>query len=214
MQPHRSATDRRRERGSAQTGRSRRRLPVRSHPAMRCRFSTSPLVAGPRDAAGRDSPKAVRPARQRDLVDGACLEWAVSIRRACRVLEVDTSSYYYKPRRRDQPGLEARTRVIAQVRVRYGYRRVHVLLRREGWPDSANRVYRIYRDLGLQLRNPLPRQYRRHRQGPTGRVGGVRACQGHEARNAIAHGRREFSASFTEGATVALRNIIGKLTSP
>jgi putative transposase len=54
----------------------------------------------------------------------------VSIRRACRVLEVDTSSYHYKPRRRDQAGLEARIRESAQVHVRYGYRRVHVLLRR------------------------------------------------------------------------------------
>ncbi len=54
-------------------------------------------------------------------------------RRACRVLEVDTSSYHDKPRRRDQAGLEARIREIARVRVRYGYRRVHVLLRREGW---------------------------------------------------------------------------------
>ena len=74
------------------------------------------------------------------------------------MLEVDTSSYHYKPRRRDQAGLEARIREIAQVRVRYGYRRVHVLLRREGWADGMNRVYRIYRDLGLQLRKKPPRR--------------------------------------------------------
>ena len=86
------------------------------------------------------------------------MEWGVSIRRACRVLEVDTSSYHYKPRRRDQAGLEARIREIAQVRVRYGYRRVHVLLRREGWVDNVKRVYRIYRDLGLQLRRKPPRR--------------------------------------------------------
>jgi len=37
--------------------------------------------------------------------------------------------------------------------VRYGYRRVHVLLEREGWGTNIKRSYRIYRDLGLQLRN-------------------------------------------------------------
>lgn len=89
------------------------------------------------------------------------MEWGVSIRRACRVLEVERSSYHYKPRRRDQAGLEARIKEIAQVRVRYGYRRVHVLLRREGWSDNVKRIYRIYRNLGLSLRRrPLKRRVR------------------------------------------------------
>ena len=61
-----------------------------------------------------------------------CREWGVSIRRACRALEFDTSTYHYKARRRDQAGIEARIKDICQTRVRYGYRRVHVLLRREG----------------------------------------------------------------------------------
>ena len=60
-------------------------------------------------------------------------DWGVSIRRACRVLEVDTSTYHYKARRHDQAGLEARIKDICATRVRYGYRRVHVLLRRESW---------------------------------------------------------------------------------
>lgn len=41
-------------------------------------------------------------------------------------------------------------------RVRYGYRRVHVLLEREGWGTNIKRTYRIYRDGGLQLRNKTP----------------------------------------------------------
>jgi putative transposase len=88
----------------------------------------------------------------------ACVEWGVSIRRACRTLEVDTSSYHYKARRRDQAAIEARIKEIAQTRVRYGYRRVHVLLRREGWADNVKRVYRIYHELGLQLRRKPPRR--------------------------------------------------------
>jgi len=42
--------------------------------------------------------------------------------------------------------------------VRYGYRRVHVVLRREGWSLGQNRIRRIYRELGLQLRNKTPKR--------------------------------------------------------
>src|ERR1700691_623284 len=49
-------------------------------------------------------------------------EWSVSIRRACRVLLVDTSTYHYKSRRTGQAGLEQRVKEICQTRVRYGYR--------------------------------------------------------------------------------------------
>ena len=42
--------------------------------------------------------------------------------------------------------------------MRYGYRRVHVLLRREGWPTNVKRTYRIYNELGLQLRNKTPKR--------------------------------------------------------
>jgi len=87
-----------------------------------------------------------------------CGEWDVSIRRACRVLEFDTSTYHYKSRRRDQAGIGARIKDICQTRVRYGYRRVHVMLTREGWDINMKRTYRIYRDLGLQLRNKTPKR--------------------------------------------------------
>lgn len=45
----------------------------------------------------------------------------------------DTTTYHYKSRRTDQAAVERRIKKIAETRVRYGYRRVHVLLRREGW---------------------------------------------------------------------------------
>jgi putative transposase len=83
-------------------------------------------------------------------VDGFCSDWGVSIR---RVLEMDTSTYQYKSRRREQAGIEARIREICETRVRYGYRRVHVLLCREGWAINMKRTPRIYNELGLQLRN-------------------------------------------------------------
>ena len=85
-------------------------------------------------------------------------EWDVSIRRACRVLEFDTSTYHYKSRRPEQAGIEARIKEICATRVRYGYRRVHVLLRREGWEINMKRTRRIYNELGLQLRNKTPKR--------------------------------------------------------
>ncbi len=113
---------------------------------------------GQRDASGRDPPKTLRPVRKRKLVDETRGEWGVSIRRACRVLLVDPSTYHYKSRRAGQAGLEQRIREICQTRVRYGYRRVHVLLRRDGWRINQKKTRRIYRELGLQLRNKTPKR--------------------------------------------------------
>ena len=87
-----------------------------------------------------------------------CVDWHVSIRRACRVLLFDTSSYHYRARRRGQADIEKRIREICETRVRYGYRRIHVLLRREGWLINMKRVRRIYSELGLQLRNKTPKR--------------------------------------------------------
>ena len=48
--------------------------------------------------------------------------------------------------------LRLRLRELAGSRVRYGYRRLTILLRREGWAVNAKRVYRLYRQEGLQVR--------------------------------------------------------------
>jgi putative transposase len=85
-------------------------------------------------------------------------EWGVSIRRTCRVFEVDASTYHYKSRRPGQAHLEHRIKEICQTRVRYGYRRVHVLLRRDGFAINQKKTRRIYRELGLQLRNKTPKR--------------------------------------------------------
>ena len=53
---------------------------------------------------------------------------------------------------------EAHQRDLAETRVRYGYRRIHVLLRREGWEVNAKRVWRLYGEMGLQLRNKSPKR--------------------------------------------------------
>ena len=76
----------------------------------------------------------------------------VSERRACQVIGMHRTRYRYRSRAQDQGPLRQRIREIAAVRVRYGYRRVHTLLRREGWPINVKRVYRLYRLDGLSLR--------------------------------------------------------------
>ncbi len=86
------------------------------------------------------------------------MDWGVSIRRACKALSFDTSSYHYKSRRPGQAPLESRIKEICQTRVRYGYRRVHVMLLREGWIINMKKTRRIYKELGLQLRNKHPKR--------------------------------------------------------
>jgi putative transposase len=61
---------------------------------------------------------------------------------------------------------------IAETRIRYGYRRIHVLLRREGWLVNAKRVCRLYREMDLQLRSQSPKrrvkaQLREDRSAPS-----------------------------------------------
>jgi hypothetical protein len=74
----------------------------------------------------------MKPARRREVVDQVTATWQVSIRRACSVLRAERSSYHYKGKRRPQAVLMKRIKEIAETRVRYGYRRIYVLLRREG----------------------------------------------------------------------------------
>ena len=74
------------------------------------------------------------------------------------MLRAERSSYHYRGSRADQANLKNRIREIAETRVRYGYRRIHVLLRREGWDVNGKRVYRLYKELGLQLRRKPPKR--------------------------------------------------------
>lgn len=66
--------------------------------------------------------------------------------------------YLYRSRRPEQAVLRKRIREIAKVRVRYGYRRIHILLQREGWSVGRTRVYRLYRLEGLQMRHKSARR--------------------------------------------------------
>ncbi|TBN39529.1 transposase [Paracoccus subflavus] len=80
------------------------------------------------------------------------------VRQACGALHFDPSSYHYKSCRTGQASLVLRIREIYQTRVRYGYRRIHVLLRREGWRVNIKKTRRIYNEMGFPLRNKHPKR--------------------------------------------------------
>ena len=108
---------------------------------------------GQGDAPGGGGKIFFEAAQRRELVDERRTTWQVSIRRACWVLTAVRSSYRYTSRRPSQAFLKMRIRAIAETRVRYGFRRIHVLLRREHWAVNAKLVYRLYTEEGLQLRH-------------------------------------------------------------
>lgn len=82
--------------------------------------------------------------------------YSVSARRACRVIQTTRSSLYDRGRKDPLTGLRQRMRELAQTRVRYGYRRLRVLMRREGWHVGKERFYRVYTEEGLALRRKRP----------------------------------------------------------
>ncbi len=102
----------------------------------------------------------MKPSRRRPVVEYLCGGYSVSERRACGVARLARSTERYRSQKDPQTGLRLRIREIAQARVRYGYRKIRVLLNREGWKVGKKRVYRLYREEGLTLR----RRPRRRRQ--------------------------------------------------
>src|SRR5262245_31252807 len=76
----------------------------------------------------------------------------MSERRACRVVAVDRSSVRYRRRRPADDALRERLKALAEERRRFGYRRLWVLLRREGHAVNRKRVYRLYKEERLMVR--------------------------------------------------------------
>lgn len=84
----------------------------------------------------------------------------VSVRRSCELALLRRSVWYAKSQARDQSALRQRIRDIAMSRPRFGYLRVLVMLKREGWAVGKKRVYRLYSLEGLQLRMKVRRRKR------------------------------------------------------
>jgi putative transposase len=87
-------------------------------------------------------------------------QYQISQTRACKCVLLARSMFFYKHHRRDETALKMRIREIASTRIRYGFKRIFTLLRREGFTDNHKRVYRIYRSEGLNLRSKRPRRNR------------------------------------------------------
>src|SRR5208283_1452992 len=95
-------------------------------------------------APGGAVKKVVRPARKRELVNYLMDSFRVSERRSCTVLVFARTSHRYMHKRDGQAALRMRIKDIASARVRFGYRRIYLLLRREGWRVNHKRIHRLY----------------------------------------------------------------------
>ena len=104
------------------------------------------------------------PQAKREAVKVLMTEHRFRVTRACGLVSISRSLYRYVSWRGDAGPLKQRIGDIAADKRRYGYRRVYVRLRREGWDVNRKRVYRLYRELGLAVR-----RRKRKRIGPVER---------------------------------------------
>lgn len=100
----------------------------------------------------------VGPAAEREAVVHLKTELEMSERRACRVICADRKMVRYRSVRPPETALRARLRELANERRRFGYRRLFILLRREGEASGVNRIYRLYREEGLSVRKRRARR--------------------------------------------------------
>jgi transposase InsO family protein len=100
----------------------------------------------------------VGPAAKREAVAHLRTVFEMSERRACSIIAADRASIRYRSRRPPDTELRGRLRDLANARRRFGYRRLFILLRREGETSSRNRIYRLYREEGLTVRRRRARR--------------------------------------------------------
>jgi len=84
----------------------------------------------------------------------------LSVRRSCRLIGLRVGTWYYRSQARDTSVLRQRMRELATARPRFGYERLHILLIREGWMVGRNKVHRLYKLEGLQVRMRARRKKR------------------------------------------------------
>jgi len=102
----------------------------------------------------------VATAPKRAIVDYLKQCFGTSERRACRTMRIARAVYEYRGRRNPHAAIRSRMREIAQTRMRYGYRKIHVLLKREGYRLDKHLMRRLYREEGLALRDRPKRRSR------------------------------------------------------
>jgi putative transposase len=94
----------------------------------------------------------VTPAAERKAVAHLVDAYGMSERRACKTIGCCRMTMRYKTTRVDDAGLRQRMKAIAHERRRFGYRRLHVLLKREGYVINHKKLFRLYREEKLAVR--------------------------------------------------------------
>ncbi len=100
----------------------------------------------------------VTPTQRREVVGWARTAYGLAERRACRAVGVTRSLVRYRSVKPPQEPLRRRLRELAASRVSWGYPRLTILLRREGWRVNHKRVYRLYTEEGLTLKRKRPKR--------------------------------------------------------
>lgn len=100
----------------------------------------------------------VGPVAKREAVAHLRAVMDLSERRACQIINADRTMVRYQSRRPSEAELRGKLRDLANERRRFGYRRLFVLLRRDGEPSGINRIYRLYREEGLTVRKRSARR--------------------------------------------------------
>ena len=100
----------------------------------------------------------VGPAAKREGVAHLQASMGLSERRACLIIGADRTTVRYRSCRPADVALRGRLRELANERRRFGYRRLFILLRREGEPSGINRIHRLYREEGLSVRKRRARR--------------------------------------------------------
>jgi putative transposase len=95
---------------------------------------------------------------RREAVLAVQVEVKMSQRRACGPMYLYRGTCRYRSRRPEDGRLRVRLRALAEARRRFGYRRLQVLSRREGWQVNHKRVYRLYVEERLSLRRKRGRK--------------------------------------------------------
>jgi putative transposase len=123
-------------------------------------------------------------------VNWAIEEKSYSQRRACGLIGLDPKTYRYASRRSDDVELRARLKALASERRRFGYRRLHILLKREGVALNHKKLFRLYREERLTVR----------------RRGGRKRALGTRAPMTVPQGRNQrWSLDFVSDALIDSR---------
>ena len=108
----------------------------------------------------------MKPAARRRAAQSLIQDYGLSQRRSCRLVDLGRSSFAYRGRRQRHDLLLERLLELARQRPRYGYRRLCILLRREGWVVNHKRIYRLYRAESLAVRRRKRKRLARTKRQP------------------------------------------------